>query len=402
MGDQQPPHPRRGRELAGLPAGQVQRRRQIGDIGVGGLGQQHVGPPGQVRDPVAGAGVTAVDQRRAVRGEPDGVALDGVLGPRRLHGERAELRGHRGDPEVEDVGERLAALLADHGQPPLGARRRDQRDPPPRTAARPAVPDDERGDVEAVVGVQVGEHDRVDGVGVGHRLERAERTVPQVQQHPEAVVLDEVAGRRRRRARAAARAADHREPHRYSRRIPMAPVRLTGSGTARGTSAVPLGPELALERGGRLVERAGVGAGGEVLPATVADDEDDVGPAAGRDLLVGDPERGVQDRAGRDPGEDALALHQLAGAVDGVVGAHAEARVQQRGVVELGDEALVDVAQAVDQLAVARLGGDHLDARACAPGSSARQPMRVPVVPRPATKWVIDGRSARISGPVPV
>ena len=27
-------------------------------------------------------------------------------------------------------------------------------------------------------------------------------------------------------------------------------------------------------------------------------------------------------------------------------------------------------------------------------------PMRVPVVPRPATKWVIVGRSRRISGPV--
>ncbi len=28
-------------------------------------------------------------------------------------------------------------------------------------------------------------------------------------------------------------------------------------------------------------------------------------------------------------------------------------------------------------------------------------PISVPVVPSPATKWVIDGRSARISGPVP-
>src|SRR3712207_7367204 len=39
--------------------------------------------------------------------------------------------------------------------------------------------------------------------------------------------------------------------------------------------------------------------------------------------------------------------------------ADGEPRVQQLRVVELGDEALVDVAQAVDQLAVPRLGGDH-------------------------------------------
>ena len=104
---------------------------------------------------------------------------------------------------------------------------------------------------------------------------------------------------------------------------------------------------------------------------------------AGRDLLVGDAERGVQDRAGRDAGEDALALDQLAGAADGVVRADREPGVEQRRVVELGDEALVDVAQAVDQLAVARLGGDDLDARACARAGSGATPISVPVVPRP-------------------
>src|SRR4051812_11354749 len=79
------------------------------------------------------------------------------------------------------------------------------------------------------------------------------------------------------------------------------------------------GPELALERGRRILQRTAVGAGREVLPAAVADDEADVGVATGGDLLVGDTERGVQDRAGRDAREDAFALHQLAGAVDGVL-----------------------------------------------------------------------------------
>ena len=74
--------------------------------------------------------------------------------------------------------------------------------------------------------------------------------------------------------------------------------------------------------------------------------------------LRGLGERGVQDRAGRDAGEDALRLEQLAGAAYGVARADREARVDQRLVVQLGDEALVEVAQAVDQLAVPRLGGD--------------------------------------------
>src|SRR5687767_5214135 len=89
-------------------------------------------------------------------------------------------------------------------------------------------------------------------------------------------------------------------------------IRLPG---ARGARAVPSGPELTLERGGGLLERAGVGAGREILPAAVSHDEDDVGVPAGRDLLVGDAQRRMQDRARRDAGEDALALHQLPGAV---------------------------------------------------------------------------------------
>src|SRR5688500_6969609 len=67
-----------------------------------------------------------------------------------------------------------------------------------------------------------------------------------------------------------------------------------------------LGPELALEPVLGLVDGALVGAGREVLPATVAHDERDVGafPRLGR--LGGLAQRGVQDRAGRDAGEDAF------------------------------------------------------------------------------------------------
>ena len=123
----------------------------------------------------------------------------------------------------------------------------------------------------------------------------------------------------------------------------------------------PLRPELTLEPVLGLVDGAFVGPGGEVLPAAVADHEDDVGALAGPDGLGGLRERGVQDRAGRDAGEQALALEQLPDPAHRVARADREARVDQRLVVQLGDEALVEVAQAVDQLAVAGLGGDDAD-----------------------------------------
>src|SRR4051794_41543184 len=71
----------------------------------------------------------------------------------------------------------------------------------------------------------------------------------------------------------------------------------------------------------------------------------------------------MEDRTGRDAGEDALQLEQLTDPAYGVARTDREARVDQLGVVQLGDEALVEVAQAVDQLAVARLGGDDPDLR---------------------------------------
>ncbi len=61
------------------------------------------------------------------------------------------------------------------------------------------------------------------------------------------------------------------------------------------------------------------------------------------------------------PGEDPLLLDELTGAAQRVVRADRVPRGEHLGVVELGDEALVEVAQAVDQLAVARLRGHDLN-----------------------------------------
>src|SRR5690606_31038281 len=95
----------------------------------------------------------------------------------------------------------------------------------------------------------------------------------------------------------------------------------------------------------------------------VGDDERDVGALPRRDGLGRHAQRRVQHRAGGDTRENALLRDEFAGAPDRVVGAHREAGGQHVRVVELGDEALVDVAQRVNAFAVTGFGGDDLDVR---------------------------------------
>src|SRR5262249_46076078 len=122
------------------------------------------------------------------------------------------------------------------------------------------------------------------------------------------------------------------------------------------------GPELAVEVfDGRLRRRGRVAARGQVLPAPVRDDEDDVRRFTGPEGPAGDADGRVEGRAGRDAGEDALLGEEFTRSRHRVGRADGEARGQHRLVVELGDEALVQVPQPVDQVVVARLGRDDLD-----------------------------------------
>src|SRR4051794_2128473 len=103
-------------------------------------------------------------------------------------------------------------------------------------------------------------------------------------------------------------------------------------------------PELTLEGLLGLVDRALVGAGGQVLPAAVGHHERDVGALARPHRLGGLGEGGMEDGARRDAGEDPLAVEQLAHPAHGVAGPDREPGVDQGLVVQLGDEALVEVA----------------------------------------------------------
>src|SRR5436305_23892 len=77
-----------------------------------------------------------------------------------------------------------------------------------------------------------------------------------------------------------------------------------------GTS---LRPELSLEPLRGFVERAVICACTQVFPAAICDDEGDVGCFVRFHRAACFAQRRVQDRTGRDAGEDALLLDQLAG-----------------------------------------------------------------------------------------
>src|SRR3982751_6362044 len=93
------------------------------------------------------------------------------------------------------------------------------------------------------------------------------------------------------------------------------------------TRLLPLPPDGGVEVLD-LLDRLRVDAGGEVLPAVVGDQEDDV---AGVEL-TGDAMGDRGDRAGRDTGEDALLLEQFLGPDDRVAVVDHDLAVEQGDV----------------------------------------------------------------------
>src|SRR6266571_1566284 len=114
--------------------------------------------------------------------------------------------------------------------------------------------------------------------------------------------------------------------------------------TARPASGSFLGPSTTISSSGptwkgispphrgvevlHLVHRQRVDAAGEVLPAVVGHDEDDVALVE----LAGDPHRHRRDGPGRNAGEDALVVEQLAGPDDRVAVGDEDLAVQDRDV----------------------------------------------------------------------
>ena len=142
----------------------------------------------------------------------------------------------------------------------------------------------------------------------------------------------------------------------------------------RGRPAAASGPELALEPVLGLVDGALVGAGGEVLPAAVADDEGDVGALPALTALAAWPSAACRIAPVEMPAKMPSSSSSSRTRRTASRGPTENRESISDGVVQLGDEALVEVAQAVDQLAVARLGGDDPHAPASRGGRTGRRP----------------------------
>src|SRR4249920_1902464 len=90
-----------------------------------------------------------------------------------------------------------------------------------------------------------------------------------------------------------------------------------------------------------LLDRLRVDARGEVLPAVVGDQEDDVAALE----LAGDAGGDGGDGAGRDAGEDALLVEQALGPDDRVAVGDHDLAVEDREVDDRRDEAVVEGSQ---------------------------------------------------------
>src|SRR4029453_7821865 len=92
-------------------------------------------------------------------------------------------------------------------------------------------------------------------------------------------------------------------------KMPMGRGSMTGDDTAAAGPGRGLGPQLAAEAGLGGVRVGPVGAGGQVLPAAVGREDDDLGPLQ----ALGHPQGDLQDGPGGDAGGHPLGGGQLPG-----------------------------------------------------------------------------------------
>src|SRR4051812_5086179 len=138
-------------------------------------------------------------------------------------------------------------------------------------------------------------------------------------------------------------------------------IRETLTRTCRPTRSLEVNDPFGLLLGG--VEIVGVGAGREVLPTAVADDEDDYSFGDLRGDLRGPGQR----CAGGDPSEDPAFVHEAPRPIEALAGANHSLSVEEVEAVPLlehgRDVAVLDVAEALNSLTERRLDGDDLDVR---------------------------------------
>ncbi len=129
------------------------------------------------------------------------------------------------------------------GHPPRGPGRPVHRDPRPGAVRPVGLRDPVTAQVEAVIGMQVAQADRVDGGELGVPLQRAEGPVAEVEHQPESLVLHEVGRGGTVRAGERPGASDDGEAHGISSWVARAGARRSRTGPPQA------GPEPGPARG---------------------------------------------------------------------------------------------------------------------------------------------------------
>ena len=185
----------------------------------GRLGDQQRYVGSDLVQPVARTGVAAVAEGGTVGADPQPVGQHRVVDLDRLHRERAEVELAVVLREVEVLAHaRVERQAVGVGHPVGDPRRPPDRDRPLRPLRAVAAQHVVAAHVDVVVGVQVADQYAVDAQRVDVVVQRAERAVAELEQHPPGaavgvVGLEQVAGGRRVGAGIGTRAADHGDPH---------------------------------------------------------------------------------------------------------------------------------------------------------------------------------------------
>ena len=200
--------------LGRLPRRQMQVRWQVGAVDEGRLAQQHVGTGGEADELIGRTSVGGVGQRLACVLDPEAEGLDRVAHPAGRQAQRAYLdRTRRQRGEVEGVAHAQVVAAERPGEPLLRARRAVYRDARSRPGRMVILEDGVPDHVDAVVGMQMAEADRIDIGEPGVLLEGPDGAVTEIEHHPEIAGINQVTGCRALRAREAARPADDRYLH---------------------------------------------------------------------------------------------------------------------------------------------------------------------------------------------
>src|SRR6185437_3376091 len=213
VGQHQVPGPGLGRVLRGLPGGQVHIPGQARPGQERGLAEHQVGAAGQPGERGRRAGVRRVGNRPAAGLDPEAERLDRVVHVRERDPERPDLPGP-GVQRAEVEGPRHAHVLVQAvglGHPVRGAGRAVHRDaragPVRRVRLRHPVP----AQVKTVIRVQVAQADGIDAGQRGVPLQRAEGAVAEIDEQPEALVLEQIGRSRAVRAGEGTRTPDDSE-----------------------------------------------------------------------------------------------------------------------------------------------------------------------------------------------